>query len=576
MNIKKYLSIFLVIAMCLSVSFSASASEINTEPSDTPIPFSFVLNGANNGSAAVELVSRNRVSSFTLCVDGSKDVIIPTSSVLEIPIGYTYLFEIIYDNQESKVVYNGTLHVKYDDNDDPNVVVNNIACNEIRSLQAKAAGTANESESNNTYSTADRTYDDYDNYGTISATTDVDWWVVNFSRGGNANFWLGNIPTGCDYDLKLYSSNGTTLLASSVKGSNQAELITYPVVAGVNYYVRIYSHSGSSASQYLFRTKNYPEVIVDRLYSTYSQTSAYRNALQYRMNCYGYAIHVYSLAGTEASPYKQQPGEFARDNETYLSLLLDMEDAIYGSSVTSTSLLDFMEDKIFDDFDSLNTYSGAEWSITSTTRTSTVPAGYRKIALTVGIGHDYHFYLRHSDGTWSHKPGDGAVTNLSFDTGVAITDNNIATAVAEGGYDDGVRYYLIGKSAIVDYPHNAVDSYDTLYTTTAFRDCAGDTITKATTISGTYKLARFDYANDIDYYEFSPTVSGTYTFTTSLSSSTYDVDMVIYNEAGDVLASDYAVGNPSITLALTANTRYYIRVRDAKSSVVTYTLYYSR
>lgn len=439
-----------------------------------------------------------------------------------------------------------------------------------------AAAIINESESNNTYATADRTYDDYDNYGAISPTSDVDWWVVNFSRGGYVNFWLGNIPAGCDYDLRLYASNGTTLLASSVKRGTQAELITYPVVAGVNYYVRIHSYSGTSTSQYLFRAKNYPEVIVDRLYSTYSQTSTYRSALRYRMNCYGYAIHVYSLVGTSTSPYKQQPGEFTRDNETYRTLLLDMYEAIHGSNVTSTSLLNFMEEKMYADFATLNTYSGSEWSITSTTRTSTVPSGYRKIALTVGIGHDYHFYLRHSDGTWSHKPGAGAVTNLSFDTRVTITDSNIATAVAEGGYDDGVRYYLIRKAAVVDYPHNNGSDYETLYTSTAFRDCAGDTITKAARVSGTSKLARFDYSGDVDYYEFTPTTSGSYTFTTSLSSSTYDVDMAIYDDAGNVLVSDYTDGNPSITLTLTANTRYYIRVRDANNSVVSYTLYYRR
>lgn len=82
---------------------------------------------------------------------------------------------------------------------------------------AISAGTLYESESNNTSSTADRTYNDYDNYGIISTSGDVDWWVVKFSGNGYANFWLGNIPSNCDYDMKLYSSNGTTLLKSSTK-----------------------------------------------------------------------------------------------------------------------------------------------------------------------------------------------------------------------------------------------------------------------------------------------------------------------------------------------------------------------
>lgn len=38
-----------------------------------------------------------------------------------------------------------------------------------------SSGTVNESESNNSMSTADRTYDDRDNYGAISSAGDEDW-----------------------------------------------------------------------------------------------------------------------------------------------------------------------------------------------------------------------------------------------------------------------------------------------------------------------------------------------------------------------------------------------------------------
>ena len=125
-----------------------------------------------------------------------------------------------------------------------------------------AAGTIYESEPNNTYGTADLTYDDYDNYGYISTTSDVDWWKIKFNSSGSANFWLGNIPSGCDYDLRLYSSNGTTLLQSSTNSGNANELITINVSANVYYYIKITSYSGSSSSsRYLFRSKLYPNVI---------------------------------------------------------------------------------------------------------------------------------------------------------------------------------------------------------------------------------------------------------------------------------------------------------------------------
>lgn len=572
---RKHFAILLALVLVFSLSLSAFASGAYAESSERDnqtLPFSFSLLNIQDTTATVEVTSDIRIDSFKLGISNEKDVISLDSTTFSLSLNHTYSFEIQYNAEGTTTVYNGKLSFASED-DSTRLLTENIVCNLISDYQVQSAGTTYESESNNTYSTADRTYDDYDNYGAISTSSDVDWWVVSFTRGGRANFWLGNIPSGCDYDLRLYASDGTTLLASSTTGSNQAELITYPVVASVNYYVKITSYSGSSTSQYLFRAKNYPEVIVDRLYSTYSQTATYREALEGNMNCYGYAIHVYSLSGDD---YRQQPGEFARDNKTFQSLAIEQDNAIYGSSATGTSILDYIESNMYADFNTLNTYSGSEWSIKPTTRTSTVPSGFRKIALTVGVHLDYHFYLRHSDGKWSHKPGSGPVTNLSFDSKVVITDSNIATAVTEGGYDDGVRYYLIGKSAIADYPHNNGHALSALYTTTSFLDCAGDTISKAATITGSSKTARFDYANDVDYFEFKPTVTGTYTFTTSLTSSTYDVDMVIYDNQGNVLTSDYSTGNPSISIALTANSLYYIRVIDAKHNVTQYTLYYRR
>ncbi|GEM_PF-6569641 len=126
-----------------------------------------------------------------------------------------------------------------------------------------AAGSKNEVEPNNAPSQADRTYNDYDNYGYISTSSDVDWWVVNFYYSGSANFFLGNIPIGCDYDLRLYPADVSILLGSSLKYGNASELITYEVAANTDYYIRINSSSGSSTnSPYLFRTKVYPSKVL--------------------------------------------------------------------------------------------------------------------------------------------------------------------------------------------------------------------------------------------------------------------------------------------------------------------------
>lgn len=317
-------------------------------------------------------------------------------------------------------------------------------------------------------------------------------------------------------------------------------------------------------------------VVIDRTYSIYASTSPYRNALQYKMNCYGYATHVYSRDdGNQSYPYKQQPGEFAADNQTYQNLMLELYQIIYGTGATGTGILDYIQGKMYADFQTLNTYTGVEWVIQSTTENATVPSGYRKIALAVGVDWDYHYYFRHNDGTWSHKPGDDPVTTLSLDTQVTITDNNISSCVTEGYYDDGVRYYLIGKSAIADYPHSDGHVTTSLKTSTLFSDRAGDMVSKATRITGSSCLCRFDYAVDTDYFEFIPTSTGTYHITTSLTSGTYDTDIAVFNSSNTLLASDYAVGNADIYITLTAGQKYYIKVLDANHSIVDYTLLYT-
>lgn len=119
-----------------------------------------------------------------------------------------------------------------------------------------ALGTVNESESNNTLATADQTYNDYNSYGAISSTSDVDWWTVRIFEEGVVNFWIGNVPSGCNYRFQIYSSDGATLLATSNNVYNNQAVVKLHVPYGT-YKIKIYSASGYSSSNYLFRVKNY-------------------------------------------------------------------------------------------------------------------------------------------------------------------------------------------------------------------------------------------------------------------------------------------------------------------------------
>lgn len=114
-----------------------------------------------------------------------------------------------------------------------------------------------ESEGNNTVTTADITYNEYSNYGAISSSTDVDWWKITFSQTGAANFWMGNIPTGCIYYLYLYEADGSWLIAKSEVTTGNQQFINAYVYAGIEYTIKIISASGYSSANYLFKAKVY-------------------------------------------------------------------------------------------------------------------------------------------------------------------------------------------------------------------------------------------------------------------------------------------------------------------------------
>lgn len=179
--------------------------------------------------------------------------------------------------------------------------------------------------------------------------------------------------------------------------------------------------------------------------------------------------------------------------------------------------------------------------------------------------------MQHNDGTWSHKPGSTAVTNKSIDTNVTLTNANMSTRAIEGGYNNALRYFVIGKDAVTDYPHNNGQGSSTVRTTTDFRDKAGDTITQSYTITGNWN-SRFDYSGDKDFFKFTPTSSKYYTITTDRGSG-YDVDGVVYDSDGNQIASDYSTNNANFSVYLTAGKAYYIGMWDAKNNIDYYILW---
>src|SRR3990170_3013409 len=78
----------------------------------------------------------------------------------------------------------------------------------------------------------------------------------------------------------------------------------------------------------MFSPTAFAVVSVNRTNSSYSDTSPYRSYMQYKMNCYGHASHIYYPGGTSGSPYKQQPGEFGYNTEPFADLMQSYEYAM--------------------------------------------------------------------------------------------------------------------------------------------------------------------------------------------------------------------------------------------------------
>jgi Secretion system C-terminal sorting domain/Bacterial pre-peptidase C-terminal domain/Fibronectin type III domain len=88
--------------------------------------------------------------------------------------------------------------------------------------------------------------------GTISANGDIDYYKFVVTTGGTATITLSTLPG--DYDIRLYSSNGTTQLASSELGGTSSETITRTYTAGT-YYLRIFGYNGANSATVCYTLK---------------------------------------------------------------------------------------------------------------------------------------------------------------------------------------------------------------------------------------------------------------------------------------------------------------------------------
>lgn len=111
-----------------------------------------------------------------------------------------------------------------------------------------------ESEPNNSTGTADVIQDDDTMYGLINPGDESDWYRIQFVEYGQANFWLGDIPSGCDYDFEVYDGSGSYLWGS-YGTTEQEQIYNKTVYPDRRYYLRVYGAGAHRVSTSRYRVR---------------------------------------------------------------------------------------------------------------------------------------------------------------------------------------------------------------------------------------------------------------------------------------------------------------------------------
>ena len=365
---------------------------------------------------------------------------------------------------------------------------------------------------------------------------------------------------------------------------------------------------------------------VNEFYSSYADADLYRNTslyvddgLQLRANCYGYAFRFFychdsfftemcktSETGNQYYCYKQTPGEFK--DKTTDGLVIRKADGSSGPVATLLDykdLLDFVNGRILVDSEPAETRMNylvqlmeadakkLDYSLTEYTGTGIPNAtdyGDRRLIAVVLSETDYHFYMQHSDNTWSHKPGALEPSNRCIDCELLLDNSNIRAHAAEGSYAGGlVKFFYITKNAVVDYGHlrgtavikeNGQDSYlkyteiwdaeNENYANLADHvDHAGNYFVAAKELGVCQQVnstGNIDYVNDVDFYSFKMTQTKAHSFTASTVIGC-PIVFTLYDQSGVVLKTvSSQAGVIAFTYTLTANEEYVISISTPSQS----------
>lgn len=340
------------------------------------------------------------------------------------------------------------------------------------------------------------------------------------------------------------------------------------------------------------------EIVRNPYYSIYTPNSFNESgnptaySLQKRMNCYGYAFgfisNVIDPLPIEGGD-KQQPGFLANSSDEYAQYVVPI--TFSDDDKDQDDILEDLVNNFTLDMELLE-YSVEEYLPTGDV-VEQFGTNLRLIAVVVGE-EDYHFYMQHSDGTWSHKPGSYQVTNKSFVSDVCITNYNIMSVANEGPYlgsatnPQNVRFFKITKPAVWDYAldfepvwayyyYNGVyigpiyTVKDSIYNLNDYVTAGDNAETSVKIQILDEKTGLFDHRLDHDVFYFTASNSGTYTVSI-VGDSDSNISYKVFDQFRYETISNTTYNSTSFNVSMVSGDTIYIDLSEVNGLYCSYSI----
>lgn len=143
-------------------------------------------------------------------------------------------------------------------------------------VSASATTTISESESNNTFDTADIiNRDNVVINGKISSSSDVDYYRITPSTSGYCDITL-SVPSGCNYNFYVYNVDRSSIMAyGNQNGSDLGEIARTFSSTNTPFYIKVESASGYSTTKDYKLYVSSGKGINKTWYSQYDNTANY-------------------------------------------------------------------------------------------------------------------------------------------------------------------------------------------------------------------------------------------------------------------------------------------------------------